>query len=217
MLSRIADRPSFRIRTRMKARSVLSVAGVIALLVAVGLVATGGCVIYDVRNYGMCLRSRSLGDGVSVDCYISSTNTTRRWGPVLMDRIGEPYVVVLHINRTDSTVTRSLEIARADFTFAGDTQQVVVAPRVVALPGDKPGVGSSNDLPWAATVQIVELGELSLTHSRDEFVDCRLVVRVVTPDGEAVETELQGRAIRENSTTRLWPYWWYLYRKSRAG
>jgi hypothetical protein len=162
------------------------------------LIVTGGFEIYDSRQYGYAFRGLTSSGEAQIQCYIQPTHSSRRYGPVLYEGVGETYYLV--IKAYDAKSGHPLAIACADVKLTTPTSKVEFEPSEIS--------------PYLSGQEIRV--PLSLSFDMDSWVECEATVTLGDDTSQAGEI-VMGRAHRQPSVTRVWPYWWARLRRSWAG
>jgi hypothetical protein len=175
-------------------KKVLWTAAVIAALHLCLLLISGGLVVYRSQQYGYVFRKMGTRPGIEFQCFIQSTNTDDRYGPILWDQDAGPYW--LTVKAYDLTSGNEIPIQCNELVVNGVPQQ--------------PGlVGAAS--PSGKTFP------LSVSFERDTAVSVDVSISTTAEDGMPVVDQLSGAASRQRPVTRVYSYWWYNFRKGWAG
>jgi hypothetical protein len=163
-------------------------ANIVALLMCLILL-SGGLVIYQSQQYGYVFRKKGARPGIEFQCFVQSTHTQKRNGLILWDRDAAPYT--LAVKAYDLNTGKEVAIRCNELIVNGVAQ-----------------VGQGNN--------VLPLG-LSYQNDAKVVVDVSITVPGNGDDANSFAEQLSGTAVRQRAVTRVWPYWWFCFRKGWAG
>lgn len=176
---------------------ITRVAGWIVVGVLALLIVTGGVAIYRSVQYGYVFRANSSNGKRQLHCYVQSTHSMRRYGPILIERNESPFFIVIEAyDRTSGSPVKVQCLGVHVWSEASRGWTIIDQPLLSCPPGE-------------SRIRI----PIDIAYPDSVTVECR----VDFGDVNQLPEQFSGTATAQPPIIRAYPYWWYVFRKLRAG